>query len=144
MLVKVSRKYCGTLGVFNKDIGSVVQKDNASAPFELDDALALVHIDKGILVKADAVEDVQPVKAPEKKEEYKPVEVPQEPSDADIPDELPGEDPDGIPEDNPADEDDLDSITDYKVLKQLAKEAGVNPIGKTKDELKEAIREAKA
>lgn len=140
MLVKVSRKYCGTFGIFNKGTNSVVMKDNASAPFEMDDALARVHLERGILVAGDADEE-------EAAEAFEEETLPEEPEEAseEISEELPGEEevPDGIPEENPEDADDLESINDYKVLKQMAKEAGINPVGKNKQELKDAIRESR-
>ena len=144
MLVKVSKKYCGTLGIFNEDTNSIVQKDNTSAPFELDDALALRHIKNGILVNADDPED-ECATMPESEE------VDDNPADQEEPDEMTedssreepfSETSEGIPEELPTDEEDLDSITDYKALKQMAKEAGINPFGKNKDELRAAIREA--
>ncbi|MCR5824434.1 MAG: hypothetical protein K6G60_08395 [Lachnospiraceae bacterium] len=140
MLVKVSKKYCGTFGIFNEGTGSVIKKDNTSAPFEMDDALAASHIKNGILVTADDEEEPVSDAAPEAFEE--------DPEDfeesEEMSEEIPSEVPEGIPEELPADEEDLDSITDYKVLKELAKEAGVNPVGKNKEELRKAIREARA
>ena len=143
MLVKVSRKYCGSLGVFNEATGSVKLKDNTSAPFEMDDALAKVHIENGILVEAsdDEEEDETPVitedaEAPEAFEE--------DPADEEEPaDEIPEEVPSGIPDELPTEGDDLEKITDYKLLKKMAKEAGINPVGKNKEELRAAIRESR-
>ena len=63
-----------------------------------------------------------------------------EESEEDIPMDI----PERIPDENPGEEDDLDSITDYKVLKSMAKDAGINPFGKTKDEIRTAIREKRA
>ena len=144
MLVKVSQKYCGTFGIFNKDTNSVIQKDKTSAPFEMDDALAMRHIKNGILVNAyDPEEECVTMSEPEKSdddpaEQEESAEMTEEDSLQELPPEAPG----GIPEELPTDEEDLDSITDYKALKQMAKEAGINPFGKNKDELRAAIREA--
>lgn len=143
MLVKVSRKYCGSLGVFNEATNSVNLKDSASAPFEMDDALAKVHIENGILVEAsdDEEEDEAPV-IPEEAEAPEAFE--EDPADEEeSADEIPEEIPSGIPDELPTEGDDLEKITDYKLLKKLAKEAGVNPVGKNKEELRAAIRESR-
>lgn len=147
MLVKVSKKYFGTFGVHNEQTNSIEMKDQKSAPFELSDALALSHIRNGILVAADDAEE-EPDSIVQ--EETPDIPVPE----AEILPEAPAEAeeiPDGIPEELPempeteetTDGDDLDSITDYKVLKEMAKEAGINPFGKNKEELRAAIREAR-
>ncbi len=145
MLVKVSKKYCGTLGLFNPSTNSVIQKDNTSAPFDMDDALAASHIKNGILVTADTNEEAPVIEAASTVVEEDPTdyETPEETTE-EISEEIPSEVPEGIPEELPEDEEELDSITDYKVLKELAKKAGVNPVGKNKEELRNAIREARA
>ena len=141
MLVKVSKKYFGTLGIFNEDTNSIIQKDKTSAPFELDDALALPHLKNGILVMADDKEKTSSEIPAVFEVKQEVVDDLQEPEAVD---EIPSDIPEDIPDELPIDEEDLDSITDYKVLKKMAKEVGINPFGKNKDELREAIREAKA
>lgn len=144
MLVKVSSRYFGVFGLYNEDTNAVLKKDRTSAPFEIDDALAPVYIEKGVLVDAsrpEALEEGALQEAPEDLDllEDMPEDVAEE-SEEDIPMDI----PERIPEENPGEEDDLDSITDYKVLKSMAKDAGINPFGKTKDELRTAIREKRA
>lgn len=142
MLVKVSRKYCGNLGVFNEATNSVNLKDSASAPFEMDDALARVHIKNGVLVEAsDNEEEPDALDIPE--EITVPEEAEEDVADDEIPGDIPEEIPSGIPDELPTEGDDLEKITDYKLLKKLAKEAGVNPVGKNKEELRAAIRESR-
>ena len=146
MLVKVSKKYCGTLGLFNPDTNSITQKDNTSAPFEMDDALALSHMKNGILVKADDKEEEPMINEEPFTEMPTDVEKTQEESEnmEELLESVPDGIPDELPEELPSEEDDLEKITDYKVLVKMAKKAGINPFGKNKEELREAIREANA
>ena len=144
MLVKVSKKYFGKFGVYNELTNSIEMKDQKSAPFELNDALASFHLKNGVLVAADDTEEEQ-IPAPIKEETVAevPVSEPEEGIEEEIGDSIPEELPEMPEESQQSGTDDLDSITDYKVLKEMAKEAGINPFGKTKDELREAIRKTR-
>lgn len=149
MLVKVSSRYFGVFGLYNEGTNAVLKKDRTSAPFEIDDALAPVYIEKGILVDAsrpEALEEGTLQETPEDLDlpEDMPEDVTEEPLREESEEDIPMDIPERIPEENPGEEDDLDSITDYKVLKSMAKDAGINPFGKTKDELRTAIREKRA
>ncbi len=143
MLVKVSKKFSGILGVFDKNTGTVRTKTSASAPFEYDDALAAKSIAEGVLIPADEEEAEIPDKTP--------VDVPDKGEAA--PDDIPGENPEGDSSEESSEEDSEEASEDdaaddvseyedmtYNDLRKVAKEAGINTVGMTKGEIIEQLR----
>ena len=125
MLAKVSDTYCGSFGLFDPETKSNKIKTKESAPFNVDDALFKRLSEYGVLIRADGKAEKP---APAKKSEP----APKAPEPETVPD----------PEEEEAIA--LDGLN-YNELKEVAKSYGIIcKVGMSKDDLKEAIREAVA
>jgi hypothetical protein len=120
MLVRVNPDYSGTYGLFNESTKSTIIKTKESAPFNMDDALSLRMIKKGVLVRVNNPESLGEIKEPVKEPEKDPAVISVNTHTGDV----------------------LEDMT-LKELKAIAKEQGVTfKIGMSKARLIDAIREA--
>ncbi len=120
MLAKVSDTYYGSFGLFDPETKSNKIKTRESAPFNMDDALSLRLIKKGVLVRVNNPESLGEIKEPIKEPEKDPAVISVNTYTGDV----------------------LEDMT-LKELKAIAKEQGVTfKIGMSKARLIDAIREA--